>query len=69
MFDLQVMVPFQSLLAYGVKVHAVCPGKKSGDVCRTAVHFGSGHQVYILKIVLELRRLKSDLSNSNSMMS
>ena len=43
--SLQVMVPFQALLAYGVSVHAVCPGKKAGDVCRTAVHQGLGHQV------------------------
>jgi len=26
-------------------VDAVCPGKKAGDVCRTAVHQGIGHQV------------------------
>lgn len=31
-------MPFQALQAYGLTVHAVCPGKKSGDVCRTAVH-------------------------------
>ena len=39
------MVPFQALQAYGVSVDAVCPGKKAGDVCRTAVHQGIGHQV------------------------
>lgn len=42
---LQVMVPFQALLAYGVAVDAVCPGKKAGDICRTSVHQLSGHQV------------------------
>ncbi|MCE3052491.1 Protein DJ-1 D, partial [Datura stramonium] len=31
-------------LAYGVAVDAVCPGKKAGDVCRTAIHQLSGHQ-------------------------
>lgn len=42
---MQAMVPFQALLAYGVTVHAICPGKKAGDVCRTAVHELLGHQV------------------------
>ncbi|KAJ0098732.1 hypothetical protein Patl1_20965 [Pistacia atlantica] len=46
MEDYEAMVPFQALLAYGVSVHAVCPGKKAGDVCRTAVHEVSGHQTY-----------------------
>lgn len=31
------MVPFQALQAFGVAVDAVCPGKASGEVCRTAV--------------------------------
>lgn len=44
--DYEVMVPFQALQAYGVAVDAVCPGKKAGDVCRTAVHQASGHQTY-----------------------
>ncbi|RVW41805.1 Protein DJ-1-like D [Vitis vinifera] len=47
MEDYEVMVPFQALLAYGVSVHAVCPGKKAGDVCRTAVHQGLGHQSHL----------------------
>lgn len=46
MEDYEVMVPFQALQAYGVTVHAVCPGKKAGDICRTAIHQGSGHQTY-----------------------
>ncbi|MED6146266.1 Protein DJ-1 D [Stylosanthes scabra] len=46
MEDYEAMVPFQALQAYGVTVDAVCPGKKSGDVCRTAVHQLSGHQTY-----------------------
>ncbi|CAL0334789.1 unnamed protein product [Lupinus luteus] len=46
MEDYEVMVPFQALQAYGLTVDAVCPGKKAGDVCRTAVHQLSGHQTY-----------------------
>jgi protease I len=44
--DYEVMVPFQALLMVGHKVHAVCPGKKSGDVVRTAVHDFEGDQTY-----------------------
>ncbi|KAK4480044.1 hypothetical protein RD792_013101 [Penstemon davidsonii] len=44
--DYEVMVPFQALLAYGLSVDAVCPGKKSGDICRTAIHDSNGHQTY-----------------------
>lgn len=29
--DYEVMVPFQALLAVGFEVHAVCPGKKTGE--------------------------------------
>lgn len=38
MEDYEAMVPFQALQAYGVAVDAVCPGKKAGDFCRTAIH-------------------------------
>lgn len=34
-------MPFQALQAFGLSVDAVCPGKKSGDICRTAIHQGS----------------------------
>ncbi|MBA0578520.1 hypothetical protein Gorai_020799 [Gossypium raimondii] len=44
--DYEVMVPFQALLAYGISVDAVCPGKKAGETCRTAIHQLSGHQTY-----------------------
>ncbi|KAH7315281.1 hypothetical protein KP509_21G042600 [Ceratopteris richardii] len=40
------MVPFQALQAYGLKVDAVCPGKKGGEYCKTAVHDFTGHQTY-----------------------
>ncbi|KAK6127508.1 hypothetical protein DH2020_038752 [Rehmannia glutinosa] len=44
--DYEVMVPFQALLAYGLSVDAVCPGKKAGEICRTAIHDSLGHQTY-----------------------
>ncbi|KAK7300603.1 hypothetical protein RJT34_11451 [Clitoria ternatea] len=46
MEDSEAMVPFQALQAYGLAVHAVCPGKNSGDLCRTSVHQRSTHQTY-----------------------
>jgi len=44
--DYEVMVPFQALLMVGHTVHAVCPGKKAGEVVRTAVHDFEGDQTY-----------------------
>jgi len=44
--DYEVMVPFQMLLMVGHQVDAVCPGKKAGDVVRTAVHDFEGDQTY-----------------------
>jgi protease I len=44
--DYEVMVPFQALLMVGHSVHAVCPGKKAGDVVRTAIHDFEGDQTY-----------------------
>ncbi|HOB73772.1 MAG TPA: DJ-1/PfpI family protein [Phycisphaerae bacterium] len=44
--DYEVMVPFQALLMVGHVVHAVCPGKKTGDSVRTAVHDFDGAQTY-----------------------
>ena len=44
--DYEVMVPFQALLMVGHTVHAVCPGKKSGESVRTAVHDFEGDQTY-----------------------
>src|SRR6266849_3195941 len=44
--DYEVMVPFQALLMVGHEVHAVCPGKKSGEVVRTAIHDFEGDQTY-----------------------
>lgn len=44
--DYEVMVPFQALLMVGHHVHAVCPGKNSGQRIRTAIHDFEGDQTY-----------------------
>ena len=44
--DYEIMVPFQALLMVGHTVHAVCPGKKTGQTVRTAVHDFEGDQTY-----------------------
>lgn len=44
--DYEAMVPFQALAMVGHTVHAVCPGKKSGDWVQTAVHDFEGQQTY-----------------------
>ncbi|RZU42744.1 DJ-1/PfpI family protein [Edaphobacter modestus] len=44
--DYEVMVPFQALQMVGHTVHAVCPGKRSGDRVRTAIHDFEGDQTY-----------------------
>ena len=44
--DYEVMVPFQALGMVGHVVHAVCPGKKSGESIRTAIHDFEGDQTY-----------------------
>ena len=44
--DYEVMVPFQALTMIGHTVHAVCPGKKSGEAIATAIHDFEGNQTY-----------------------
>jgi len=44
--DYEIMVPFQTLLAVGHEVHAVCPGKAAGDTIATAIHDFEGQQTY-----------------------
>ncbi|CZZ93082.1 intracellular protease%2C PfpI family [Bordetella ansorpii] len=44
--DYETMVPFQTLLAVGHTVHAVCPDKKAGDTIATAIHDFEGAQTY-----------------------
>ena len=47
--DYEVMVPFQALTALGHFVHVVCPGKKAGDMIKTAIHDFEGDQTYTEK--------------------
>ncbi len=47
--DYEVMVPFQALRMVGHTVHAVCPGKQSGQTIRTAIHDFEGDQTYTEK--------------------
>src|SRR5216684_1316902 len=47
--DYEVMVPFQALLMLGHTVHAVCPGKKSGEFVATCIHDFEGDQTYTEK--------------------
>ncbi len=47
--DYETMVPFQMLEMMGYKVHAVCPGKKKGDIVKTAIHDFEGDQTYTEK--------------------
>ena len=44
--DYETMVPFQTLLAMGYEVDAVCPGKKAGDSVATCIHDFEGDQTY-----------------------
>ncbi|OWZ89288.1 protease [Sinorhizobium sp. LM21] len=44
--DYETMVPFQTLLASGHTVHAVCPGKNAGETVATAIHDFEGDQTY-----------------------
>src|SRR5487761_966833 len=44
--DYELMVPFQALQIAGHQVSAVCPGKKSGQTVRTAIHDFEGDQTY-----------------------
>lgn len=44
--DYEVMVPFQMLSMVGHTVHAVCPGKTTGQTIKTAIHDFEGDQTY-----------------------
>lgn len=62
--DLQVMVPFQALQAYGLLVDAVCPAKKSGDICPTAIHQTSPPPHQVINIIsLDFTNLLNKLDN------
>lgn len=47
--DYETMVPFQTLLAVGHHVDAVCPDKTAGDSVATAIHDFEGDQTYTEK--------------------
>jgi protease I len=44
--DYEVMVPFQTLVAVGHRVHAVCPDKAAGEFVATSIHDFEGQQTY-----------------------
>lgn len=44
--DYEAMVPFQMLQMVGYEVHAVCPGKRTGETVATAIHDFEGEQTY-----------------------
>lgn len=44
--DYEQMVPYQMLLMLGYEVDCVCPGKKAGDMVKTAIHDFEGDQTY-----------------------
>lgn len=44
--DYEAMVPYQILTMVGHTVDTVCPGKRSGDTVKTAVHDFVGDQTY-----------------------
>lgn len=43
--DYEINVPFRALGGLGCKVDAVCPSKKKGDSCVTAIHDDEGAQI------------------------
>jgi protease I len=61
--DYETMVPFQMLLMVGHEVHAVCPGKKTGEKIQTAIHDFDGAQTYSEKPghLFELNKTFSDV--------
>lgn len=44
--DYEIMVPFQMLKMAGYDVHSISPGKKPGDIVKTAIHDFEGDQTY-----------------------
>lgn len=44
--DYEIMVPVQTLQTVGYAVDVVCPGKKAGEIIRTAIHDFEGDQTY-----------------------
>jgi len=54
MEDYEVKDHFQSLQALGSHVDAVCPSKKAGDTCPTAVHDFEGIKLTVRSQVILL---------------
>lgn len=48
--DYEVYVPMSTLETLGYTVHNASPGKKSGDIIKTAIHDFEGHQTYTEKV-------------------
>lgn len=48
--DYEAMVPYQILRMVGHEIDTACPGKKSGDTVKTAVHDFTGEQTYSEKV-------------------
>lgn len=69
--DYEAMVPFQTLLAVGHTVHAVCPDKKAGESVATAIHDFEGQQTYSEKrghnFVLNASFAEIDASNYDAL--
>ncbi len=47
--DYETMVPYQALEMVGIRVDAVCPGKKAGEKIKTAIHDFEGDLTYTEK--------------------
>src|ERR1700758_3529270 len=47
--DYEIIVPFHAMQMVGHTVHAVCPGKKSGEFVPTCIHDFEGDQTYTEK--------------------
>ncbi|GMB65202.1 protease [Pectobacterium parmentieri] len=47
--DYEVMVPWQALSMLGFRVDVVCPGKRTGEYIKTAIHDFEGDQTYTEK--------------------
>ncbi len=47
--DYELMVPFQALQVLGYEVDVACPGKKAGEMIKTAIHDFEGDQTYTEK--------------------
>ncbi len=47
--DYEVMVPWQALNMLGFRVDVVCPGKRTGEFIKTAIHDFEGDQTYTEK--------------------